>query len=136
MAGKRIYVIEDLCNGCRLCETFCSSLEKGVYGQAGSRIKVFKLPGEERDIPLVDCDGRCVRRLFNPNEPTCVNLCPTGALIYELKEGAVSKRLLYETARREHSLFKVIAPWKWPFPWKRPDQPQAVSPEGEIHDGA
>ena len=61
---KRIYVIESLCNGCRLCETFCSSLDSGVFGSAPTdrpwppRIRVLKVPGEEQDIPLVDCSGR------------------------------------------------------------------------------
>lgn len=121
---KRIYVIESLCNGCRLCETFCSSLAEGVFGAADlsqhrrdSRIKVVKIPGEEQDIPLVDCNGRCVRPIDDDGSPTCVSLCPTGALIYEEQDGAVAKRLELEAARQAHSLFKVVAPWKWPFPW-------------------
>ena len=114
---KRIYVIESLCNGCRLCETFCSSLAEGVFGVADSRIKVVKIPGEEQDIPLVDCNGRCVRPIDDDGSPTCVTLCPTGALIYEEQDGAVAKRLELEAARQAHSLFKVVAPWKWPLPW-------------------
>jgi Fe-S-cluster-containing dehydrogenase component len=115
---KRIYVIEDLCNGCRLCETFCSSLTDGVFGVKQSRIKVIKPPGEEKDIPIVNCDGRCVRPLYDDGRPTCVAVCPTGALIYEERNDAVARRLELEAAREEHSLFKVIAPWKWPFPWR------------------
>jgi len=115
---KRIYVIEELCNGCRLCETFCSSLGNGVFDIKRSRIKVIKVPGEEKDIPMVDCDGRCVRSLYDDGGPTCVTVCPTGALIYEEQDDAVAKRLELEAAREEHSLFKVIAPWKWPFPWR------------------
>ena len=114
---KRIYAIESLCNGCRLCETFCSSLADGVFGPAGSRIKVLKVPGEGSDIPLVDCDGRCVRPIDDDGGPTCVSLCPTGALIYETLEEAAAKHLALEQARQAHSLFKVVAPWKWPFPW-------------------
>lgn len=115
---KRIYVIEDLCNGCRLCETFCSSLTDGVFGVKQSRIKVIKPPGEEKDIPIVNCDGRCVRPLYDDGRPTCVAVCPTGALIYEERNDAIARRLELEAAREEHSLFKVIAPWKWPFPWR------------------
>jgi Fe-S-cluster-containing dehydrogenase component len=117
---KRIYVIEDLCNGCRLCETFCSSLSNGVFDVKQARIKVIKTPGEERDIPMVDCSGRCVRPLYDDGRPTCVSLCPTGALIYEERDDAVAKRLALEAAREAHSLFKVIAPWKWPLPWQDP----------------
>lgn len=115
---KRIYVIESLCNGCRLCETFCSSLAGGVFGPDGSRIRVIKLPGEEQDIPLIDCDGRCVRPIDDSGGPTCVSLCPTGALIYEGQEGAAAKRLELAAAQQAHSLFKVVAPWKWPLPWR------------------
>lgn len=119
---KRIYVIENLCNGCRLCETFCSSLKEGVFSEAGTRIKVLKVPGEEKDIPLVDCDGKCLRSIKEKGFPTCVSLCPTGALYYADQEEAVEKRLAYEKARMTHSLFKVLAPWKWPFPWMNPEE--------------
>ena len=125
---KRIYVIEDLCNGCRLCETFCSSLGNGVFdvahsspGRAHTRIRVIKIPGEEKDIPIVNCDGRCVRSLNSDGGPTCVAVCPTGALIYGEQENAVAKRLALEEAREAHGLFKVIAPWKWPLPWRKPE---------------
>lgn len=115
---KRIYVIESLCNGCRLCEIFCSSLADGVFGADDSRIKVIKVPGEELDLPLVECDGCCIRPIGEECGPTCVALCPTGALIYEDRDGAVAKRLALEAARQAHSLFKVVAPWKWPLPWR------------------
>ena len=121
---KRIYVIESLCNGCRLCETFCSSLEGGVFGPGGtdvdsgrSRIRVLKVPGEEQDIPLVDCSGRCVRPIYGDGVPTCVALCPTGALVFEDGDGAAARRLELVAARQAHSLFNVVAPWKWPLPW-------------------
>jgi Fe-S-cluster-containing dehydrogenase component len=114
---KRIYVIEDLCTGCRLCETFCSSLGNGIFAAEQSRIRVLRLPGEEMDIPIVDCGGHCVRPIYDDGIPTCVALCPTGALIYEDREGASKRRVELHTARQAHSLFKVIAPWKWPFPW-------------------
>jgi Fe-S-cluster-containing dehydrogenase component len=128
---KRIYVIESLCNGCRLCEAFCSSLADGVFGAADldgsetstglnrsqSRIRVIKVPGEEQDVPMVDCSGLCIRPIYDDGHPTCVSLCPTGALIYEERDDAAAKRLELEAARQEHSLFKVIAPWKWPLPW-------------------
>ena len=115
---KRIYVIESLCNGCRLCETFCSSLADGVFGGDDSRIKVIKVPSEELDLPLVDCDGRCVRPIGEDGGPTCVALCPTGALIYGERDEIAAKRLALEAARQAHGLFKVVAPWKWPLPWR------------------
>jgi Fe-S-cluster-containing dehydrogenase component len=121
---KRIYVIEDLCNGCRLCQTFCSSLKTGVFNpddpQAG--IRVLKMPGEEQDIPLVLCSGTCKRSIGGDEEPTCVTLCPTGALIYGNLEFVRSRRMELAAAQETHGLFKVLAPWKWPFPWAKPQK--------------
>lgn len=124
MAIKRIYVIEDLCNGCRLCQSMCSSLADGVFSDQ-ARIKIVKVPGEERDIPVVDCNGRCVRCINDDGVPTCVSLCPTGALIYATQAEAVEMRLEYEAARSAYSMFKVIAPWKWPLPYNLPDVTEA-----------
>ena len=121
---KRIYVIEDLCNGCRLCQTFCSSLKTGVFNpdDPETGIRVLKMPGEEQDIPLVQCSGTCLRSIGGDEQPTCVTLCPTGALIYGDFEFARSRRMELAAARETHGLFKVLAPWKWPFPWARPQK--------------
>lgn len=129
---KRIYVIEDLCSGCRLCETFCSSLPHGVFSGQSERIHVMKVPGEEKDVPMVHCDGKCIRSIFDDGRPTCVGLCPTGALYFAEQERAIQVRREYEAARKEHSIFKFIAPWKWPFPWRRPGEKKARSPMGEV----
>lgn len=103
---KQIFVIEDLCNGCRLCQTLCSSLEKGVFndGSGVTRIRVLKVPGEEQDIPILNCTGACVRSLFEESQPTCVSVCPTGALVFEEVDGIMSRRLELEGARKAHSL--------------------------------
>jgi hypothetical protein len=37
---------------------------------------------------------------------------------------------MHEVSKREHSLFKIIGPWKWPFPWRRPGEARAKSGEG------
>jgi Fe-S-cluster-containing dehydrogenase component len=118
---KRIYVIEDLCNGCCLCQSMCSSLANGVFSDH-ARIKILKISGEELDIPIVNCDGQCVRSIIGESLPTCVSLCPTGALIYATHSEAIELRLKYEAARKVHSLFKVVAPWKWPLPYNMPEQ--------------
>lgn len=131
---KRIYAIEDLCNGCRLCQTFCSALKTGVFNpddpQTG--IRILKVPGEEQDIPLVQCDGACIRPIAGDDQPTCVDLCPTGALVYGDLDFAQSRRLELEVARKIHGLFKVLAPWKWPFPWAKPKKDAANVEEGGI----
>ncbi|MBN1148207.1 MAG: hypothetical protein JXA78_13190 [Anaerolineales bacterium] len=126
---KRIYVIEDLCNGCRLCQTFCSSLAGGVFSEQ-ALIRVLKVPGEERDIPLVHCSGHCRLPLFDEQTPTCVSVCPTGALFYASQDDAVTMRLAWEQARQTHGLFKVIAPWKWPLPWREQSPETVESTEG------
>jgi Fe-S-cluster-containing dehydrogenase component len=102
----------------------CSSLADGVFSDH-ARIKIVKVPGEERDIPVVDCNGRCVRYINDDGAPTCVSLCPTGALIYATQAEAVAMRLEYEAARKAYSMFKVIAPWKWPLPYNLPDVTEA-----------
>jgi ferredoxin len=113
---KRIYVIEELCNGCRLCQSMCSSLENGIFSE-NARITILKTPGEEQDIPIIECDGRCILSTNVNQEPPCCLICPTGAIFYANGREAVSKRLLWEKARTSHGLFKIISPWKWPFPW-------------------
>ena len=113
---KRIFVIDELCNGCRLCQTFCSSLEAGVFSEA-ARLRVLKVAGEEQDLPQVDCGGMCLRA-DRAGEPLCVEICPTGALFYADPAEAGEQRQAWEAARQAQSLFKVIAPWKWPYPWK------------------
>lgn len=115
---KRIFVIEELCNGCRLCQTFCSSLADGVFSESG-RIQVFKAPGEERDTPVVKCNGDCVRSIYDNEIPTCVAVCPTGALLYAEQSEAEEAHRDWDDARRQHSLFKLVAPWKWPLPWRK-----------------
>jgi Fe-S-cluster-containing dehydrogenase component len=126
---KRIYVIEDLCNGCRLCQSMCSSLANGVFSDH-ARIKIIKVPGEERDIPVVNCDGHCVRCINDDGVPTCVSLCPTGALIYATQSEAVELRLKYEEARKTYSMFKIVAPWKWPLPYNLPKQQPVHEEQG------
>lgn len=125
-------MIEDLCNGCRLCESFCSSLESGVFCADAGPIRVIKIPGDDKSVPIVHCDGDCIRSLYEDMRPTCVGLCPTGALIYAEHDRAAEVRLDYEAARREHGLFKVVAPWKWPFPWRRPGEDRARAPDGDV----
>ena len=95
---KRIYVVEELCNGCRLCESFCGSLSKGIFSPQSGRIRVLKVPGGEKSVPMVHCDGRCVRPIYEDGSPTCVRVCPTGALIFAEHERAVQVRQEYEAA--------------------------------------
>jgi hypothetical protein len=45
-------------------------------------------------------------------------MCPTGALIYATLDEVVEKRRELNEKRTLQPIFKVIAPWKWPFPWR------------------
>ena len=127
---KQIYVIEELCNGCRLCQTFCSSLPQGIFSET-AHIQVVKAPGEECDTPVVNCDGKCVRPIYDNDIPTCVAVCPTGALLYAEQLAAEEARQDWENARRQHSLFKVIAPWKWPLPWRKTEEQKTIGGQHE-----
>jgi len=69
-------------------------------------------------IPITDCNGSVCAKKSENNIPKCVQFCASGALIYAtLDEAAEMKRDLIRK-RAVQPLFKVIAPWKWPFPWK------------------
>ncbi len=72
----------------------------------------------------------------NASDPFMAKINPPASLFAQRvhsstkkKEEAISKRTMYEVSKREHRLFKVIAPWKWPFPWRRPGRTK-VRPGG------
>jgi Fe-S-cluster-containing dehydrogenase component len=116
---KVLYAITELCNGCRLCETVCSSLSEKPFGSfqpEKARIQIFKSEEDGEDIPVIACNGDCPAP--EGDVPLCVALCPTGALLYEDLGGLIAKRWELERDRKKQPLFKLLAPWKWPFPWK------------------
>jgi Fe-S-cluster-containing hydrogenase component 2 len=117
--AKRIFVFPGICNGCRNCQMWCSlrQKEQDEFNASYSRIKIFRDVEETFDQPVVDCTGeRCA--LNEKGEPICVEMCPTGALVYTDSEDAYQKRLELYDKRRVQPLFKLIAPWKYPYPWK------------------
>jgi len=118
--GKRIFVVaNELCNGCRNCEIWCSLYhrEKKEFNPAYSIIKIIKEMEGRINIPTVDCDGeRCSQN--GKGEPICVEMCPTGTLVYTDLEDLYRKRLELEKKRMSQPLFRLIAPWKYPYPWK------------------
>lgn len=115
---KRIYVFEELCNGCRLCELHCSFVNTGEFNPLKSLIRIAKVESEGIDTPIVDCDGiSCPCK--EGDAPECVRICPTGALIFATASEAFDKRQELVLKRSVQPIFKVIAPWKWPFPsWR------------------
>lgn len=117
---KRIFVVaNELCSGCRSCEMWCSFCKgkKNEFNPNESDIKIFKDAEGIINIPMVACDGRgCVHN--EKGEPICVEMCPTGTLIYSDIQDLYKKRSELEEKRRVQPLFRLIAPWKYPYPWK------------------
>ena len=116
---KRVFVVSNnLCNGCANCLMWCSfSITKGKeFNPTISKINLHTNPQDFKNIITVDCDGsNCLKN--KKLQPICVEMCPTGTLIYvtsnELK---IKKRELKDKAKKT-PIFKLIAPWKYPFPW-------------------
>jgi len=69
------------------------------------------------NIPAVDCDGEGCPRHEN-EEPICVEMCPTGTLVFTDIEDLYRKRMELDEKRRVQPVFRLIAPWKYPYPWK------------------
>lgn len=114
---KRIYVFEELCNGCRLCELQCSFVNEKEFNPKKALIRIAKVDSEGIDTPIVNCDGDCPET--KNGTPACVQVCPTGAISYVTATEAFNMRQELVKKRNKQPIFKVIAPWKWPFPsWK------------------
>jgi Fe-S-cluster-containing hydrogenase component 2 len=118
MKDKRLYVVEDLCSGCRMCEMVCSFLRIRAYNSRKSKVRIVKVEWEGVNIPIADCDGIDCAKLSPLGVPRCVEACPTGALMFAEAGEAAERRRLLATQRIMQPIFKVIAPWKWPFPWR------------------
>lgn len=115
--GKRIFVFNEICSGCTSCEMWCSFIHEKAFNRSYSLIRIAKDAEGAFDMPIVDCDGqRCPKN--EKGEPICVEMCPTGALIYTELEDAYSKRMELHEKSRVQSVFKLIAPWKYPYPWR------------------
>lgn len=116
---KKISVIaNDLCSGCRNCEVWCSfvvSQKQGFRPQDG-RIHIETDPQGRLNVPHVDCREDCPHQ--QEGDPICVEMCPTGCLIYTDEDDLEQKRAQWEEAREQQPVFKLIVPWKYPYPWR------------------
>jgi carbon-monoxide dehydrogenase iron sulfur subunit len=85
---KRIYAKEEVCIGCRLCETWC----KVEHSERKDIIKTFKKEAKKPVARvLVEEDGPVSFALQcrHCDEPYCVYGCITGALTKNAETGAV-----------------------------------------------
>ena len=96
---------------------WCSFANKGCFGSSDSLIRIAKDSEGAFDIPIIDCAGKCPQPCEQDGLPVCVEMCPTGALIYTDARDAYEKTLDLHAKRKAQPLFRVMAPWKWPFPW-------------------
>ncbi|MBI2831974.1 MAG: 4Fe-4S dicluster domain-containing protein [Chloroflexi bacterium] len=86
---KRIYVNEQVCMGCHLCEVHCQL----KHSQSSDMIKAFK--GEDgRPLPRLRIEERkpvfFSLRCQHCDEPACVYACLTGALRKDPQTGIVT----------------------------------------------
>jgi NAD-dependent dihydropyrimidine dehydrogenase PreA subunit len=117
---RQVFVVsDDLCSGCRNCEMWCSFLrnDKKGFNPSDGNIKILKDDKGVLNRPIVNCGEKNCS--LHSEQPICVEMCPTGCLIFTNAEDLKSKRLEFESKRKEQPVFKVIAPWKYPYPWRK-----------------
>lgn len=117
--GKKIFVFPEICSGCKNCQMWCSLQQKdrNEFSPSYSKIRILRDVDETFDEPLVNCTAQgCA--LNEKGEPICVEMCPTGALVYTDSRDAYRKRLELYEKRKVQPLFRLIGPWKYPYPWK------------------
>ena len=115
---KRIYVFDELCSGCESCVMWCAFAMHRTFDRKQSRIRVAKDLDRAFDMPIVDCIGEDCENKNEKGEPLCVEMCPSGCLVFTDAEDAYQKRVELHRARQVQPLFKLIAPWRWPYPWR------------------
>lgn len=86
---KKVYVKEEACIGCRLCEVYC----RVEHSQSKDLIKCFKRE-TPRSLPRVRVEERSPVsfpvRCLHCDEPYCVFACLTGALMRDSETGIVT----------------------------------------------
>ena len=86
---KRIYIKEQVCIGCHLCEVYCQLL----HSQSKDLIKAFKRESP-RPLPRLCVEERKPVSFSvhcqHCNEPPCVYACLTGALQRDPESGMVT----------------------------------------------
>lgn len=114
--NKKIFAFNDLCSGCRACALICNFVHEKSFGLEDSEIKIVKSEDEGLSIPILGCSGEeCTEKRPSGNPP-CVEVCPTGALIYETIDEAENKFKEVVKERKSKPIYKTIAPWKLDLP--------------------
>ena len=75
---KRLYIQEEKCNGCRICELRCSFEHERCFSPTLSRINITK--NERKGIAIPSTCTLC---------GVCINSCPEGALSKSGITGAI-----------------------------------------------
>jgi Fe-S-cluster-containing dehydrogenase component len=89
----------------------------GEFNPRKAKIKILKDEENGVSIPRLDCVECC--RLSRNNIPICVEVCRSGALVFAAPDEVTAMRKELVDKRAVQPIFKVIAPWKWPFPWRK-----------------
>jgi Fe-S-cluster-containing dehydrogenase component len=131
--AKRLFAFEEICSGCESCVYWCAFSRTKTFNRAESLIKIARDLDGAYHMPVLDC-VECKKGL---DTPICVEMCPTGALIYAEPEDAFKMRVELHQARSKQPLFKLIAPWKFPYPWRSWEegikQNRNATPEKEVN---
>jgi anaerobic carbon-monoxide dehydrogenase iron sulfur subunit len=80
---KYLDINEDLCTGCRICESTCSITNEGVINRAKSRVHVYR-----RDILKLEqlyCN-QCEHHV-------CLSACPVSAIVIKNNQIRVDRKL-------------------------------------------
>jgi len=78
MAKSLNFIIEK-CTGCHQCELACSGMNDGIFNQDLSRIRIFMLTEEGKNVPYacIQCE-----------EAWCMHACPVEAIKLNRDTGA------------------------------------------------
>ena len=86
---RRVYIKEEVCIGCHLCEVFCQV----EHSQSKDLIKAFKRESP-RPLPRLWVEARMpvsfAVQCRHCDEPPCVHACLTGALQRDAESGIVT----------------------------------------------
>lgn len=77
--SKGLNFIIEKCTGCHQCELACSGMNDGIFNQDLSRIRIFLLTEQSKNVPYacIQCE-----------EAWCMHACPVEAIVLNPDTGA------------------------------------------------